>query len=138
LNILFSVLLFRGTAEARPVSARLLVAEDDFFIRAMIAQFLRDVGFDVTEAANADEALAVFESGAEIDLLFSDVRMPGSIDGSELAERVKDRWPGTHVMLTSGYSSALIEAQSRTSDRILPKPYRPLSVLAAILAVVDP
>jgi CheY-like chemotaxis protein len=120
------------------VSARLLVAEDDIFIRAMIAEFLRDVGFDVTEAASADEAMAVFESGAEIDLLFSDVKMPGSMDGSELAERVKDRWPGTHVMLTSGYSSALLEAQRRTSDSVLPKPYRPLSVLAAILAIVDP
>ena len=120
------------------MSARLLVAEDDIFIRAMIAEFLRDVGFDVTEVSNADEAMAVFESGAQIDLLFSDVKMPGSMDGGELAERVKDRWPGTHVMLTSGYSSALFEVQRKTSDPVLPKPYRPLSVLAAILSVVDP
>jgi CheY-like chemotaxis protein len=120
------------------VSAKLLVAEDDIFIRAMIAEFLRDVGFDVTEAANADEAMAVFESGAEIDLLFSDVRMPGSMDGSELAARVRDKWPTTHVMLTSGYSSGLSEAQRDAHDHVLLKPYRPLSVLAAILAVVDP
>jgi CheY-like chemotaxis protein len=122
----------------RPVPAKLLVAEDDIFIRAMIAEFLRDVGFDVTEAANADEAMAVFESGAEIDLLFSDVKMPGSMDGSELAMRVRDKWPATHVMLASGYSSALLGAQGKISGRILPKPYRPLSVLAAILAVVEP
>ncbi|MDB5394038.1 MAG: response regulator receiver protein [Rhodospirillales bacterium] len=120
------------------MSAKLLVAEDDIFIRSVIAEFLRDVGFDVTEAANADEAMAVFESGVKIDLLFSDVRMPGSMDGSELAERVKDKWPATHVMLTSGYSSGLLEAQRKTHDHILPKPYRPLSVLAAILSVVDP
>jgi CheY-like chemotaxis protein len=120
------------------MSARLLVAEDDIFIRAMIAEFLRDVGFDVTEVASADEAVAVFESGAEIDLLFSDVRMPGSMDGRELAERVKDKWPATHVILTSGYSSALLEVQGKIHDHVLPKPYRPLSVLAAILAVVDP
>ncbi len=120
------------------MSARLLVAEDDIFIRAMISEFLRDVGFDVTEAANADEAMAVFESGAEIDLLFSDIKMPGSMDGTELARRVRAKWPMTYVMLTSGYSSALLESQSLESDRILPKPYRPLSVLAAILSVVEP
>jgi CheY-like chemotaxis protein len=120
------------------VTAKLLVAEDDVFVRAMIAEFLRDAGFDVFEAGSADEAMAVFEAGTEIDLLFSDVRMPGSMDGSALAERVKGRWPSTHVVLTSGYSSALLETQAKTQVRILPKPYRPLSVLAAILSAVDP
>ncbi len=120
------------------MSARLLVAEDDIFIRAMIAEFLRDAGFDVVEAANADEAMAVFESGAEIDLLFSDIKMPGTMDGNELARRVKVRWPATHVMLTSGYSSALLDPKDKLSSRILPKPYRPLSVLAAILSAVEP
>ena len=120
------------------MTAKLLIADDDIFIRGMIAEFLRDVGFDVLEAANADEAMAVFEAGTEIDLLFSDVRMPGSMDGGELADQVKDRWPATHVMLTSGYSSALLETQAKRRDRVLPKPYRPLSVLAAILSAVDP
>ena len=120
------------------VSAKLLVAEDDIFIRAMIAEFLRDAGFDVVEAANADEAIAIFESGTEIDLLFSDVKMPGTMDGNELARRVKVRWPATHVMLTSGYSSALLDSQDKTPARVMPKPYRPLSVLAAILAAVEP
>jgi two-component system, response regulator PdtaR len=124
--------------ETGTVTARLLVAEDDIFVRAMIAEFLRDAGFDVVEAGNADEAMAVFEAGTEIDLLFSDVRMPGSMDGSVLAERVKGKWPGTHVVLTSGYTSALLETQAKTRDRVLPKPYRPLSVLAAILSAVDP
>jgi CheY-like chemotaxis protein len=119
------------------VTAKLLVAEDDIFVREMIAEFLRDAGFDVVEAGNADEAMAVFESGAEIDLLFRDVRMPGSMDGSALAERVKGTWPATHIVLTSGYSSAL-ETQAKTRERVLPKPYRPLSVLAAILSAVDP
>ncbi len=114
--------------------AKLLIAEDDIFIRATIAEFLRDAGFDVLEASSADEAMAVFEAGTEIDLLFSDIKMPGSMDGSELAVRVKDRWPGTHVMLTSGYPGTLGESR----DRFLPKPYRPLSVLAAILSAVDP
>ena len=120
------------------MTAKLLVAEDDIFIRSMIAEFLRDAGFDVLEAGNADEAMAHFEAGAEIDLLFSDVRMPGSMDGSELATKIKGKWPSTHIVLTSGYSSTLMEIQAKMQDRVLPKPYRPLSVLAAILSAVDP
>jgi len=120
------------------VSSTLLIAEDDFFIRSMIAEFLRDVGYNVVEAGNADEAMAVFESGTSVDLLFSDVKMPGSMDGNDLARRVKSDWPDTHVILTSGYSSALLEVRDRETERVLPKPYRPLSVLAAILAVVEP
>ncbi len=120
------------------MAATLLVAEDDVFIRAMIADFLRDVGYDVVEASNADEAVAVFESGTPVDLLFSDVKMPGSMDGVELARRVKSRWPDTHVLLTSGYSSGLSNAREQSLEHVLPKPYRPLSLLAAILSVVEP
>lgn len=119
-------------------TAKLLVAEDDIFIRSMIAEFLRDAGFDVLEASNADEAMAHFEAQNDIDLLFSDVRMPGSMDGSELARQVRGRWPGTHVVLTSGYSDTLLETKAKMQEPILAKPYRPLSVLAAILSAVDP
>jgi CheY-like chemotaxis protein len=117
---------------------RLLIAEDDVFIRAMISEFLRDAGFDVTEAGDADEAVAILESGSPFDVLFSDVKMPGSISGRELADRVESRWPNTGVILTSGYSSALSDLDDLPKNRVLAKPYRPLSVLAAILAVVDP
>jgi len=120
------------------VSAKLLIAEDDIFVRAMIAEFLRDVGYDVVEAENADEAVAVLESGMEIDLLFSDVKMPGSMNGCDLARQVREKWPDTRVILTSGYSSALIDAERATDDPVVPKPYRPLSVLAAILSVIEP
>ena len=120
------------------MTAKLLVAEDDIFVRSMIAEFLRDAGFDVLEAGNADEALAHFETENDIDLLFSDVRMPGSMDGTELAVRVKGKWPGTHVVLTSGYSDALLESQARIQEPILAKPYRPLTVLATILSAVEP
>jgi two-component system, response regulator PdtaR len=120
------------------VTAKLLVAEDDIFVRSMIAEFLRDAGFDVLEAGNADEAIAHFETENDIDLLFSDVRMPGSMDGTELAERVKGKWPGTHVVLTSGYSSALLETKAKMHGPVLAKPYRPLTVLATILSAVEP
>jgi len=130
--------VFSFREENVAATAKLLVAEDDIFVRSMIAEFLRDAGFDVLEAGNADEAIAHFETVNDIDLLFSDVRMPGSMDGTELARRVKGRWPSTHVVLTSGYSSALLETQAKTQGPVLAKPYRPLSVLAAILSAVDP
>lgn len=117
---------------------RLLIAEDDIVIRVMISEFLRDAGFDVAEAGNADEAVAIFESGAPIDVLFSEVNMPGSMDGSALARRVALDWPDTEIILTSRYSAALLDLEDRPKNRVLAKPYRPLSVLAAILAVVDP
>jgi CheY-like chemotaxis protein len=132
------VLLSLSKGRNSGVTAKLLVAEDDISIRSMIAEFLRDAGFDVLEASTADEAMAHFEAGQAIDLLFSDVRMPGSMDGGELARKIKGKWPGTHVVLTSGYSSALLETQARMEERVLPKPYRPLTVLATILSAVEP
>lgn len=119
------------------MSAKLLIAEDDVLIRGMIAEFLRDVGYDVVEAGNADEAVAVLESGQCVDLLFTDVRMPGSMDGCDLARRVQNDWPATRVILTSGYSNSLADARA-AHDMVVSKPYRPLSVLATILSVVEP
>jgi CheY-like chemotaxis protein len=130
--------VFFSREENVAVTAKLLVAEDDIFVRSMIAEFLRDAGFDVLEAGNADEAMAHFETENDIDLLFSDVRMPGSMDGTELAERVKGKWPSTRVVLTSGYSDALLESRAKLQEPVLAKPYRPLTVLATILSAVEP
>ncbi len=114
----------------------LLIAEDEFIVRLTIAEFLRDEGYTVIEAGSADEALDVFVSGQAIDLLFTDVRMPGSMDGSELARRVRSDWPRTHIILTSGYSEGLLTARSVTEDFVVPKPYRPQAVLTTIRAVI--
>lgn len=119
------------------MSTTLLVAEDDIFIRAMTAEFLRDSGFVVVEAGNAQEALDIFNSGADIDLLLSDVKMPGVMDGRDLARHVRENWPATKVILTSGYSDELLDADDSVLGAVLAKPYRPLSVLAAVLSAVD-
>jgi CheY-like chemotaxis protein len=119
------------------MTATLIIVEDDIAIRAPMADFLRDVGYDVMEAGSVDEAVAIFESGAPIDLLFSDVGMPGSMDGCALARKVRDQWPATHVLLTSGYSSAWSQAADETHGRFLPKPYRPLSLLGEIIALIE-
>jgi len=130
-----SLYKFGVTQKAVSLSPTLLIAEDEFFIRLAIAEYLRDEGFEVIEAGNADEALTIFRSGKAIDLLFSDVRMPGTMDGCGLARRVREEWPATRVILTSGYSKELLNAEGR-HDLIVPKPYRPQTVLATIQSVM--
>jgi CheY-like chemotaxis protein len=114
----------------------ILIAEDEFIIRLTIAEFLRDEGYDVIETANADEALDVLKAGISVDLLFTDVRMPGSMDGCALAQKVRAGWPTTPVILTSAFSESLLSARSVSQDFVVPKPYRPQAVLATIKALL--
>jgi CheY-like chemotaxis protein len=84
-----------------------------------------DLGYQVMQAANADEAMTVLTS-TQPDLLLTDIVMPGSMDGFALARVVQQRWPGIHVVLTSGFPK---ELPSTTEDfggklHVLPKPYR--------------
>lgn len=81
---------------------RILVVEDDPFVRYIIAEALRDQGVTVVEAASGVEAWDALDTGITVDLIFTDHRMPGSISGAELAAKVIDRWPSIVVVLTSG------------------------------------
>ena len=71
-------------------------------VRSVVAIYLRDCGFQVVEAGNADEAIRVLESGLAVDIVFSDVNMPGSMDGFGLAQWLRQKRPGLHLILTSG------------------------------------
>jgi CheY-like chemotaxis protein len=82
----------------------ILVVEDELLIRLMIAEALREAGFEVVEAANSDEALAILESHAPVDLVFSDVRMPGTMDGVALMKRLRESRPNLKLAVASGYS----------------------------------
>src|SRR3984957_21226320 len=82
---------------------RIVVAEDDELLRALVVQILTDDGFEVFEAAHADEALKILCSNAEgVAALFTDIDMPGSMNGLELAAPARQRWPGLRVMMGSG------------------------------------
>ncbi len=115
-----------------------LVVEDEFLVRMTVAEYLRDEGFEVIEAGDADQALTMLKNGAKIDVLFSDVRMPGSIDGCELARRVRADWPTLPNILTSGYSEELLSARRVCEDIVIPKPYRPQAIVTTIRAVLPP
>jgi CheY-like chemotaxis protein len=106
-------------APSKPV---ILVVEDDFLLRMDAADIIRDAGFDVLEASNADEAIAVLETRSDIAVVFTDIQMPGSMDGLKLARAVRGRWPPIKIVTTSG--QYVVEATDLPEGgRFLPKPY---------------
>jgi CheY-like chemotaxis protein len=88
-------------SDPRQEKARILVVEDEVLIRMACAEELRDAGFSVIEAASADEALVCLTAGETVDLVFTDIQMPGSMNGLELASRLAVQYPSLPVILTS-------------------------------------
>ena len=103
-----------------PELAWVMIVEDEVLIRLPIAEALRAVGLEVIEASNADEAWSYLLSGQAVDLIFSDIQMPGSMDGLELTRRVQERFGHIIVVLTSGRRST----RSRAHPHFMAKPYR--------------
>jgi CheY-like chemotaxis protein len=102
-------------------SPTILVVEDDGLVRQVSAEELVDAGYQVLEAANAEEAIAIFESGVGVALLFTDVNMPGELDGLDLARLVHDRWPRVQLLVTSGNASGLDDLPD--DGRFISKPF---------------
>jgi CheY-like chemotaxis protein len=82
--------------------AVVLVVEDEILLRMSAVDMVEDAGYTSVEAANADEAVAILESRSDIALLFTDIQMPGSMDGLKLAQTVHDRWSPIKIILVSG------------------------------------
>src|SRR5690606_27121820 len=107
---------------------RILMVEDDAVVGPLVASTLEDLGYSVTRAANADEALEVLQAGA-IDLLFTDIVMPGTMSGIDLAQEARRLHPDLPILLTTGYSEQI----ARDEDlKVLSKPYE-ISELASAL-----
>jgi len=120
---------FVGEAPSVPVqggSESILVVEDDDLVRGYVVAQLRSLGYDVLIAANAAQALAVIDSSAHVDVLFTDVIMPGLMNGRQLAEAVQQRRPSIKVLFTSGYTENAIVHHGRLDPGVLllAKPYR--------------
>jgi CheY-like chemotaxis protein len=79
-----------------------LVVEDEMLLRMRVVDMVQDAGYMSVEAVDADEALGILQSRSDIALLFTDIQMPGSIDGLELAHAVHTRWPPIKIILASG------------------------------------
>jgi CheY-like chemotaxis protein len=110
---------------------RILLVEDEMLVRAILADQLRDVGYVIVEACDADEALAVLRSGVRFDLIISDVRMPGSLDGLGLLSMVRATFPTLPVIITSGHLEPRLARADGAAD-FLAKPY-PLAVALTMI-----
>ena len=108
----------------RPV---VLVVEDVFLLRIYAAEIIATGGFEVLEAGNADEAIEILEARRDITVVFTDIQMPGSMDGLKLARAVKGRWPPIKIVATSGRLD-VAEEDLPEGGRFLPKPYSPMQV----------
>jgi PAS domain S-box-containing protein len=117
---------------------RVLVVEDNPPLRRLSARQLRDLGYAVIEAATGPEALAVLGSGVSVDLLFTDVVMPGGLDGQALAQRAQALRPGLKVLFTSGFTAAAGAAvDAALADRLLAKPFRKTDLARRVRAILD-
>jgi two-component system, response regulator PdtaR len=109
----------------RPV---VLIVEDEPLVRMLGADVLEEAGFEVVEAFNGDEALKVLRARPEINVLFTDVNMPGSLDGLDLARIVHERRPDIKLLIASG-QVRLSENQIPDAGRFLAKPYGPEAIV---------
>jgi CheY-like chemotaxis protein len=116
------------SATKRPV---VLIVEDEFLLRMNAAEMISEAGFDVVEAANADEAIAILEARPDIHVVFTDIQMPGSMDGLKLARFVRDRWPPIKIVATSGFAN-VGKIDLPEGGRFVRKPYRSEQIVATL------
>ena len=112
-----------------------IVVDDDAFQLLGASSMFLDAGYRVLEAHNADEALRLFETNADIRLLFTDVSMPGSMSGSGLAQQVAERWPHVRIIMTSGRSRP---EPFPAGMFFHAKPYNPADVLRQAREIAAP
>jgi CheY-like chemotaxis protein len=125
----------RRMGNAVPRRPVVLVVEDEYFLRIDAVLMIEDAGFDVLEAASADQAIEILEARPDVHVIFTDIQIPGSMDGLKLAHAVRGRWPPIKIIATSG------RVNLRTDDlpeggRFLPKPYGPEEIVGTLRELV--
>lgn len=106
----------------QPRRQAVLVVEDEPLLRLMALDLVEDAGFQPVEARNADEAIAILEGRTDIHIVFTDVDMPGSMDGLRFAAAIRDRWPPIEIIITSGHIR-LDDSSIPANTVFFPKPY---------------
>jgi len=104
-----------------------LIVEDEPLVRLCAVEAVEGAGFEVIEAANADDAIRILESRTDIRVVFTDMHMPGSMDGLKLAHAVRNRWPPIKIIVTSG-RERIAERELPTGGRFFAKPYDPAEI----------
>ncbi|MBV9198517.1 MAG: response regulator, partial [Alphaproteobacteria bacterium] len=117
---------------AKSTHGRVLLVEDDEEVAALVSEMLGQLGYEVTHAASGTAALGALADGRPVDVIFSDIMMPGGMNGVELAREIRTRRGDIPVLLTSGYSGAAVHEAALDGIQILSKPYH-IDELAAAL-----
>jgi two-component system, response regulator PdtaR len=109
----------------------ILIVEDEFLLRMDSAEMIENAGFQVVQAGNSDEAIAALKARPDIHIVFTDIQMPGSMDGLKLARFVRDRWPPIKIVATSG--RVAVDSDDLPDGSVfLPKPYRGAHMIATL------
>ena len=116
------------SASKRPV---VLIVEDEFLLRMDAVDMIASAGFEVVEATTADQAIEILESRPDITVIFTDIQMPGSMDGLKLARAVRGRWPPIKIIATSGQLD-VGETDLPEGGRFLPKPYSQIEIAGVL------
>lgn len=122
---------------ARRSVGNVLLVDDDDEVAALVGEMLEHLGYEVTYAASAAAALGALANEREVDVVFSDVMMPGGMNGLELAREIRARQFGVPVLLTSGYAEAIKQTAEAEGVQVLAKPYRLEELAAALKGVVE-
>ncbi|HLY07020.1 MAG TPA: response regulator [Rhizomicrobium sp.] len=109
-----------------------IVAESDIFARMVLAQFLRECGYEVLEAATSEDVLAVLRSGREIDVLLLDAQISGGLAGFTLTRLVREQFPGTEIVLTFGVAKSAEKAGEICDKGPRERPYHPQEIVTRI------
>ncbi len=126
-----------ATAEEEAARPRILVVEDNEDVRELAETMLGAAGYAVVSASSGERALELLDGDKKIDLLFTDVIMPGGMNGLQLAERVRERRPDTPILITTGYMEELPSPTGRTQPLdVLSKPYRQEELLSRVRAIL--
>jgi two-component system, response regulator PdtaR len=119
-----------------PSQSVILVVEDDPIIRMSALRFGADAGFEAIEASNVDEAILILEARSDIQLVFIDVGMPGTMDGIKLAHYVRGRWPPVKLIVASGKVIA-DESHLPAGARFFSKPCRDSAIVGTMIAMLS-
>jgi two-component system, response regulator PdtaR len=113
-----------------------LVVEDEPLMRMHAVSLIADAGFETVEASNADEAIDILEARKDIRIVFTDINMPGSMDGLKLAHAIRRRWPPIELILTSG-DLRVEDDELPERGHFIPKPYRDEEVKDVLRTIVQ-
>jgi CheY-like chemotaxis protein len=113
----------------------ILIVEDDPLQRMLAVEFVNQAGFETLEACDADQAIAILESTSKITVLFTDINMPGSMDGLKLARAVSNRWPAIEILIASGHVR-LRQVDLPPNGRFLRKPYLAPAMIVELHALL--